>query len=195
MGKCQNFIQKIRENPFANKKSVTMEKNIETGEMKRRDSASVQTKMKSDQTVTLNTKPRIFRPAELVSKFYKYVGLLPSKRQLNNIDVSIDNVDTPPSFQDNPNNFKSYKANFKYEPKDFSINSKVGLGLMMNASLGDEQIIMFDEKDIQLRMSNIKNQLDQQSEVKNMKTVEKIQDQLPMSIIREEEIEQTIALK
>lgn len=28
-----------------------------------------------------------------------------------------------------------------------------------------------------------------------MKTVEKIQDQLPMSIINEEEIEQTIALK
>jgi len=48
MAKCENFIQKIRENPFANKKTVTVEKNIETGEMKRRDSASVQTKKVSD---------------------------------------------------------------------------------------------------------------------------------------------------
>jgi len=48
MMKCENFIQKIRENPFANKKPVTTEKNVETGEMKRRDSASVQTKKVSD---------------------------------------------------------------------------------------------------------------------------------------------------
>lgn len=65
----------------------------------------------------------------------------------------------------------------------------------MDATLGDEEIIMFDEQDIQSRLSNRQNQLNQQKEVKNMKTVEKIQDQLPMSIINEEEIEQTIALK
>ena len=73
-----------------------------------------------------------------------------------------------------PNSLKTYKANFKYEPKDFQITSKTPLGLLMDATLGDEQIIMFDEKDIQQRMSNIKNQLNQQAEVKNMKTVEKI---------------------
>ena len=151
MLKCQNFIQKIRENPFANKKAVTVEKHIETGEIKRRDSASVQTKMKSDHAVVLNTKPRIFRPAELVSKFYKYVGLLPSKRQLNHDDDdrtekidSVKTTDTGLGF----NNLKAYKANFKYEPKDYQISTKTPLGLLMDATLGDEQIIMFDEKDI-----------------------------------------------
>jgi len=148
--------------------------------------------------VVLNTKPRIFKSAELVAKFYKYVGLLPSKRLLNTdamFSKMSKDANTSGRSSSHGGNFKQYKANFKYEAKDFSINSKVPLGLMMDATLGDEEIIMFDERDIQTRLSNRQNQLNQQKEVKNMKTVEKIQDQLPMSIINEEEIEQTIALK
>lgn len=41
-----------------------------------------------------------------------------------------------------------YKTNIKYEPKDFGQNCKTPLGLLQGANFSDEQIIMFNEKQI-----------------------------------------------
>ena len=65
---------------------------------------------------------RLFRSTELVAKYYKYVGILPQDE----------------------------KSNLKYEPKDFSQHSKGNnIRLLNKASMGDEQIIMFNEKELQ----------------------------------------------
>lgn len=69
------------------------------------------------------SQKRLFRSSELVAKYYKYVGILPQG--------------------------KEDKPNIKYETKDFSQTSKGNLQLLNKASMGDEQIIMFNEKELQ----------------------------------------------
>ena len=68
---------------------------------------------------------RLYRNAELIAKFFKFVGLIPSSDTNNAI-----------------------KANFKHEPKDFSQNSKYNLHLTKDSSLSDEYMLMFNEKEI-----------------------------------------------
>ena len=94
--KTQIFIQKIREEPY------------------------------KDTTATgKDNAKRLYRNAELVAKFYKFVGMIPSS------DTNA-----------------SVKQNFGYEPKDFCQDSKYNLQFNNSSSLSDEHIIMFDEKDI-----------------------------------------------
>ena len=62
----------------------------------------------------------MYKNAELLAKYFKYVGILP------------------------PNSHADSKPNIKYEAKDFSLNQR----LLNDASFGDEQIIMFKEKEI-----------------------------------------------
>ena len=110
-------------------------------------------------------KRRVYRPAELIAKFYKYLGLLPRKlndQNQNNLGGGV--------------NQHLYKSNVKYEPNDFKHNAKVNLGLLNSAKFAEEQLIMFNEKEIQERILNIKQQINQQAETKNIKTKEKIQD-------------------
>jgi hypothetical protein len=73
---------------------------------------------------------RLFRSSELVAKYYKYVGILPQG--------------------------KDDKPNIKYETKDFTQNSKGNsLQLLNKASMGDEQIIMFNEKELQNKFKQV----------------------------------------
>ena len=68
-------------------------------------------------------RKRCYKSSELVGKYYKHLRILP---------------------QDVPNG--------KYDTKDFSQSSKgLNIKLLNNASMGDEQIIMFNEKELQNR--------------------------------------------
>ena len=66
---------------------------------------------------------RLYRNAELIAKYYKYIGII-------------------------SNQGENYRLNYKYEPKDFTKASKTALDFLDGASLGDENIIMFNEKEI-----------------------------------------------
>jgi len=70
----------------------------------------------------------------LIAKFYKYVGVL-SKAGDN------------------------FKLNFKYEPRDFTQNSKYTLDFLNEVCLGDENIIMFNEKEISEKLKKLQNQV------------------------------------
>ena len=56
----------------------------------------------------------------------------------------------------------SHKKNYKFEPKDFGQNSKTKM--LGGAAMGDEQIIMFNEKEIQEKLNNLLRQVTQQQE-------------------------------
>ena len=47
---------------------------------------------------------RLYRNAELIAKYYKFIGILPNQGEF-------------------------YKLNYKFEPKDFTQNSKTNLDL------------------------------------------------------------------
>ena len=68
--KTQYFIQKIRENPFVVSNNEKGKKN-EEGNPDSRDSPE--------------TKKRLYRNAELIAKFYKYVDILPSKKNIQTL--------------------------------------------------------------------------------------------------------------
>jgi len=53
-------------------------------------------------------------------------------------------------------------VNFKYETKDFAQNSKFNLGFLNNATLGDENILMFNEKDLTEKVKHVANVKQQQ---------------------------------
>ena len=85
--KTQYFIQKIRENPFVVSNSKVGE-NHETTESKR----------------------RLYRNAELIAKYYKYVDILPSKN--SKIQHNLGSLA-------NEQSLPVHKKNYKFEPKDF----------------------------------------------------------------------------
>ena len=139
--KTQNFIQKMREKPFVTKKADPTQK----------------------ESVD---RRRLYRDAELISKYYKVVHILP---------------------QQNPDTRQS----IKYDSKQFSTN----LSLLNNASFGDEQIIMFREKEIQSKIQQLQHQVEQQHSQIIQKTKHKQNEKIGMSIICEEDIEHTIRMK
>mmetsp|Transcript_26272 Transcript_26272/g.40109 ORF Transcript_26272/g.40109 Transcript_26272/m.40109 type:complete len:106 (+) Transcript_26272:1718-2035(+) len=80
---------------------------------------------------------RLIRNAELIAKYYKYIEVLPKVGD-------------------------SFKMNYKYETKDFAQNSKFNLGFLNNATLGDENILMFNEKDLTEKVKHVANVKQQQ---------------------------------
>lgn len=114
---------------------------------------------------------RVYRNAELVAKFYKYIEVISSKKS---------NGGSSP---------KNVKKNYKFEPKDFTQVSKSTLDFINNCQLGEQQLIMFHEKEIQEKLKSLQNQVFQQSETTIMKQKEKLYREIHMSIIPEEDIE------
>ena len=76
---------------------------------------------------------RVYRNAELVVRFYEFIGLMP------------ESGGTAP-FGSNASSL--VKEAMKYEPNDFAQNQRINEQLAVGAELGDQQMIMFDEKDI-----------------------------------------------
>ena len=88
---------------------------------------------------------RLYKNAELVAKFYKYIGILQSRPQGAGFaeQTQASNI----------------KKNHLYEPKDFSQDSKQKLKLINDARLGDEQALMFNENEIKNKIENSQNQI------------------------------------
>lgn len=82
---------------------------------------------------------RPYRNAELVAKYYNAIGIL------------IKNKDLPISV--------AVKYDVSYEPKDFQQQYSSGLQLIDQAALGEEQVVMFKEKEIKEKLKNLQNQI------------------------------------
>mmetsp|Transcript_2852 Transcript_2852/g.4863 ORF Transcript_2852/g.4863 Transcript_2852/m.4863 type:complete len:144 (+) Transcript_2852:1036-1467(+) len=143
MDRTQTFIKKIIERPHV--------------PVKRQESTLIGKQNNSPQI-------RLYRNAELVAKYYKYLGLLPQEGA-------------------------SFKLNVKYEPQDFTHNSNFSLGMKMQASLGDEYSIMFNEKDIQGKLKKYQNHLEAEVQEVISKTQEKFSQDMNLSCISEKDIE------
>ena len=103
--KTQEFVQTLIENPFVIDKKK---------------------KVGSDGSA----QQRLYRNAELLAEYYKYVEFLPNA-----------------------------KESYKYEVKDFSQHANAKLIMLKQASFGDEQVIMFNEKEINEKITNFKKQI------------------------------------
>lgn len=135
MLKTQNFISKLNDFPFAitNPNQVIRESTKNTlGE-----TPTIQKKQTGAEANPAAPEKRIYKPAELVAKFYKYLGFLPSK-QNKHYKEHIEGL--------------YYKPNHKFEPKDFCQLNTANLGLHQDSTFGEEHVIMFNEKDIQQKL-------------------------------------------
>jgi hypothetical protein len=81
---------------------------------------------------------RLYRPAEMIAKFYKYVNILQNEETKDSADKML-----------------FFKKNVKFEPFDFTHDNDHKLGLMNNARLGDEHLIMFNEKELQTKVTHV----------------------------------------
>ena len=95
---------------------------------------------------------RLYKSAELIAKYYKNVGILARENQVEEADASLKSGEN--SAQKNKNGDKRPR-NGNFEPRDFAQDAKSNLDLLGRASFGEEQTIMFHEKEIQQKLNDI----------------------------------------
>lgn len=133
---------------------------------------------------------RLYKSAELIAKYYKNVGILARENQAEEgpgADASLKSAEAHKNGGKRPRN-----GNF--EPRDFAQDAKANLDLLGRASFGEEQTIMFHEKEIQQKLNDIYDHVRNQEEAIVQRTKQKWESDQILPRISEKEIEHTMKI-